>query len=181
MGWVLKQNKTKQKTHKKQSRYYKERFSLRSHDKWRSVKTSKVLEDETMPESFRCLPGYIYIRCKHHTASQALLQQNITCPFTRRLLEKHYVSVLSKTPSRVSASAEHPLIRQLPEKRHNWVSKETRNFHFTCSYKLHLWPWWSQNYFSGELRLTLGVSQLKRTVSMSNPKFCQYFVKNFFF
>jgi hypothetical protein len=39
-----------------------------------------------------------------------------TCPFTRELPEKHHMSVLNKTPSHMSASAQHP---------HETVSRKT--------------------------------------------------------
>jgi hypothetical protein len=45
-------------------------------------------------------------------------QQNITCPFSRQLSEKYHMPVLSKTSSHASASANYPLIRQLPMKHH---------------------------------------------------------------
>ena len=45
-------------------------------------------------------------------------QQNIRCFLFWQLPEKHYMSVLSKSSSHVSASGKHPLIRQFPEKHH---------------------------------------------------------------
>lgn len=63
-------------------------------------------------------------------SSQASAPENITWPFTRQLPEKRVCS--QQNIFSPSASAKHPLIRQLPENItwHNIVSKETRNSHF---------------------------------------------------
>lgn len=54
---------------------------------------------------------------------KCLLQQNIMCPFSRLLPEKHHVFFLSKILSHKTVSRKTSY--------DNWVSKETRNFHFT--------------------------------------------------
>ena len=73
-------------------------FSLLSHDKWKSVKTSKALQGKPMQEHRHCLLGSTYILSKLHISPQ--------------------VSALAKHPFMLSASAKHPLIRQLLEKHH---------------------------------------------------------------
>ena len=80
-------------------------FSMKS----QQVKISNVLQGETMPECPFTLCGVIVMLFLNNTCPlKCLLQQNITCPFTRLLLEKHHVSVLSKISSHLTASRKTP-------------------------------------------------------------------------
>lgn len=99
-------------------------FSLWNKDRWRPartsedrqrpVKTSEVLHGARA--SAPCLWGSIHTLSKLTHPLKPLLQQSITCPpcvcFSQT--SSH------KTPSRKTS--------------HNWVSKETRNFHFSVCY-----------------------------------------------
>jgi hypothetical protein len=99
---------------------------------WRPTKTSKVNQCQSV---VHCLWGCTYTHSKITCSLRHLFQQNNTCLYTRQLPEKYHLSALTKISSHISASAKHPFIRQLPENItwSNWVSNETRNFHFnTC-------------------------------------------------
>ena len=73
-------------------------FSLQRHDEQRSARTSKMLQGKPMQE--------------HHSLSVRF--------YFHAFQISHALSsvCLSKTSSHVSASAKHPLLRQLPEKHH---------------------------------------------------------------
>jgi hypothetical protein len=90
-------------------------FSLWNGDKQRSAKEERQTDARMSPTVCRVililLPNLTW-PLKHW------LQKNITCPFTRQLPEKYHMSVLSKTSSPMSASSKHPIIKQLPEKKH---------------------------------------------------------------
>ena len=90
------------------------RFSLH---KVTQAKTSKALQGVVMQEHPSTVCGALLIFFPNTTYPlKCLLQQSITCPLIRQLLENHHVSVLSKAPSHVSTSTKHPLTRQFPEK-----------------------------------------------------------------
>ena len=69
--------------------------------------TSKEWQDKAIPHSIlHCLLGYFYTLCKHHTFFQAsTLAKHHMC-FFEIASKKHNMSVLSKTCSHVSASAQ---------------------------------------------------------------------------
>lgn len=77
-----------------------------------SAKASEALQSDPMPEHplTLCRITLTFFLNVVHPLKH-LLQQNIT----RQRPEKHHMCLLNKTSSSVSASAKHPLIRQLPE------------------------------------------------------------------
>jgi hypothetical protein len=109
-------------------------FSL-SHNKGISGKTSKALQGDPMQEHPLIVSGVIFIFFLNITCPlQCMLQQTVTCLFTRQLPEKYHMFVLNKTPSHISASAKHILIKQFPGKTSHDTLSLQRNqkfpFHF---------------------------------------------------
>ena len=92
-----------------------------------SAKGVKANQRHTL---IHCLLGYTYTLSKNHLSSHVSALAKHRMPFSQGVSRKHYVSVLPKASSCVSASAKHPLIRQVPGKHHMTQPSLQRNQKF---------------------------------------------------
>lgn len=83
----------------------------------KSSEDQKELQSEPMQEHHPLSVGMLIFFPNIMCPLRYPLEPNITHSFTRQIPEKRHISVLSKTSSHMSASAEHPLVRQFPEKQ----------------------------------------------------------------
>lgn len=74
---------------------------MQDHHEQSSMKTSKENQCQSV---IHCLLGYTYLFPNITCPLKHLLQQNATWSFTRQLLEKYHISVLSKAYSHKTAS-----------------------------------------------------------------------------